>query len=144
HHISFALEVTDEFLCDRAGFVPVSCIKCRLAATGLFGIIMHFAAQFLQHLHHVHPRVGIKLVNKAGYKQLYFYLLAHRFCYLLLRVNCIIFSAVIAASSPLCPCWPPSRSQACSIVSSVSTPNITGMGRVTFKWVIPSVTALHT
>jgi hypothetical protein len=48
-----------------AAFGLVAGVVGRLSAAGLVGIVMHFAADSFQHLHHVHGRLGEKLVYKA-------------------------------------------------------------------------------
>ena len=43
------------------------------AAAGLLGIVLHLNASAFQHLHGLERHLGIKLVDDARYKQLYFH-----------------------------------------------------------------------
>src|SRR4051812_26282578 len=60
------------------------------------------------------------------------------------RSSDTISIAVSAASSPLCPSLPPSRSSACSRVSTVSTPKITGTPVSSAARVMPAAASLAT
>lgn len=60
------------------------------------------------------------------------------------RSKFTISIAPIAQSNPLFPLFVPALSIACSIVSVVSTPNITGTLLARETWAIPFETSLHT
>jgi hypothetical protein len=65
------MEVFDEFIGNGAGFIPVSCVKSRLSATGLVGIIFNVTSQFFQHLHHIEACFREQLIYEAWNKKLY-------------------------------------------------------------------------
>src|SRR5205085_10837849 len=60
------------------------------------------------------------------------------------RRNSAIRMTALAASSPLCRFPPPARASACSIVSTVSTPNATGTPVSSDTRAIPFAASLHT
>ena len=57
-----------------------------------------------------------------------------------LQAKLIIFIAVSAHSLPLLPSLPPALSSACSMLSVVSTPKITGISPAAFSCAMPCVT----
>ena len=71
HDIVVRVEVFEEFGGNGAAFILVACIESRLSATGLLCIIVHIAAQLLQHLYHIESRFREKLVYEAWYEKLY-------------------------------------------------------------------------
>ena len=57
-----------------------------------------------------------------------------------LQANLIIFIAVSAHSLPLLPSLPPALSSACSMLSVVRTPKMTGISPMAFSCAMPCVT----
>jgi hypothetical protein len=68
-----AAEIINKFIGQIPRNVPVAGIKGSLTATGLFRIVENTASYIFQHTMNIPASIRIQLVNKAGYKQIYFH-----------------------------------------------------------------------
>ncbi len=78
HHGSVVVEVGQELVAERLRLLDETGIKGETATTGLFGIVIHFHASFLQDFHGINRRLRVELVNetwnkKVNYHRYYFY-----------------------------------------------------------------------
>ena len=69
--VALFLKVLQEFAGHIGSLVLVAGVIGGLAAAGLVFVVSDLTAEFLEHLHHVHPCLGVELVDKARYKKLY-------------------------------------------------------------------------
>jgi hypothetical protein len=70
------IEIIQKLLSHFNCIFKVTGIIGRLSATGLVGIVVDLASQFLQHLHHMEAYIRINLVNKTGDKNVDFHLIS--------------------------------------------------------------------
>jgi len=69
--VGFFLKILQELAGYVGSLVVVAGIVGGLAAAGLVFVVRYLTAEFLEYFDHVHPCVGIKLVDKAWYEKLY-------------------------------------------------------------------------
>ena len=64
-------EILDELLSHALGFIPETAVEGHLSATGLVAVVVNPDIQLFKNLYHVHPGVGVDLVGKTGYENIY-------------------------------------------------------------------------
>ena len=63
-------EILDELLSHPFGFIPETAVEGHLAATGLISVVVNPNIQFFKDLNHIHPGIGIDLVDETGYENI--------------------------------------------------------------------------
>ena len=64
-------EILEKLLPHLFCFIPETTVESHLTTAGLVSIKIYRNIEFLQDFNHVHPRIRINLVDKAGYKNIY-------------------------------------------------------------------------